>query len=609
LSTLKTVVKTGFTESAKKAVLNTIEFTLRENNTGGTPRGLVLMQNLLSTWLHGNSPMDSIKYEDKLSHLKNVISKDRYFENLLESLLLQHKGDLTVVLKPKAGLQAKLDENEKEKNQKFLEKLSDTEKDELIKETARLKALQKEKESPEALKSLPVLKLSDLSKEIKKSKTSTSNEDGINFHTFCSDTKGVSYLTVAFDLKHIETDYLVFLPILTSLLFEVGTNKRNYIELSELVDIETGGTWVYPWVSSTQDGSYKICLMLRGKVLNNQVDKLLTIWDEVINDNNLDNKERVLQLVKQRKARTEGSIVPSGHHFALRHANSKLSLTGWIQEQWSGISQLNAIRELENQIESNWDGIIIILKDLLSNCFYRENISAHITASSDAIDTQKEKLKKFILNKVKTSKDLKTNNLENEFKAQVKNDAFIIPARVHYVSKAFNLYESNYQYHGSIMAVSNQMRNDYLLSNVRIQGGAYGCFSSFNRFTGIFACTSYRDPNFEDTLKVYDSLGDYLSNLKLEGDELDKTIIGVIGSLDSPELPDAEGSSSFVRYLIGVDDSKRQEIRTQVLNTKIEDFNSIGSKISDIGTKGIVSVIGPEDTLKDKENYKIQNLV
>lgn len=42
-----------------------------------------------------------------------------------------------------------------------------------------------------------------------------------------------------------------------------------------------------------------------------------------------------------------------------------------------------------------------------------------------------------------------------------------------------------------------------LAKNVH-QGGAYGCSAGFDRFSGIFAFTSYRDPNLASTLQTYD---------------------------------------------------------------------------------------------------------
>ena len=44
---------------------------------------------------------------------------------------------------------------------------------------------------------------------------------------------------------------------------------------------------------------------------------------------------------------------------------------------------------------------------------------------------------------------------------------------------------------------------DYLWQNVRVKGGAYGCMSNFNRI-GEGYLISYRDPNLEKTMEIYE---------------------------------------------------------------------------------------------------------
>jgi hypothetical protein len=50
MSTLKALAKDGFDKEAIEAAVNTIEFSLRENNTGRFPRGLSLMLRSMSSW-------------------------------------------------------------------------------------------------------------------------------------------------------------------------------------------------------------------------------------------------------------------------------------------------------------------------------------------------------------------------------------------------------------------------------------------------------------------------------------------------------------------------------------------------------------------------------
>lgn len=58
---LKRLAEEGFTASAVEAAINTIEFSLRENNTGSYPRGLSLLTRVMSRWTYNKDPLEGIK--------------------------------------------------------------------------------------------------------------------------------------------------------------------------------------------------------------------------------------------------------------------------------------------------------------------------------------------------------------------------------------------------------------------------------------------------------------------------------------------------------------------------------------------------------------------
>lgn len=48
--------KTGFSQSSIEAAINTIEFSLRENNTGRFPRGIAMMLRSMNAWIYERDP-------------------------------------------------------------------------------------------------------------------------------------------------------------------------------------------------------------------------------------------------------------------------------------------------------------------------------------------------------------------------------------------------------------------------------------------------------------------------------------------------------------------------------------------------------------------------
>ena len=74
LSQLEKLKKEGFSSSAVEAALNSIEFDLRENNTGRFPRGLSLMLRSMSSWIYDKDPFQPLQWTDSLEHFKVLAS-------------------------------------------------------------------------------------------------------------------------------------------------------------------------------------------------------------------------------------------------------------------------------------------------------------------------------------------------------------------------------------------------------------------------------------------------------------------------------------------------------------------------------------------------------
>tara|TARA_B100000686_G_scaffold303547_1_gene340469 strand:- start:234 stop:626 length:393 start_codon:yes stop_codon:yes gene_type:complete len=112
----------------------------------------------------------------------------------------------------------------------------------------------------------------------------------------------------------------------------------------------------------------------------------------------------------------------------------------------------------------------------------------------------------------------------------------------------------------------------------------------------VFA--SYRDPNVLATVENYDACAKFLRDLDLSDDELTKAIIGTIGELDAYQLPDAKGYTSMVRYLTGVTDEFRQEMRDAVLGTTAGDFKAFADVLERSNASGRVVAMGSRDALE-----------
>ncbi|CAI9769927.1 unnamed protein product [Fraxinus pennsylvanica] len=91
MNTLRKLADEGFDSDAVEASMNTVEFSLRENNIGSFPRGLALMLRSMGKWIYDKDPFGPLKYQKPLNDLKARIAQEEskaVFAPLIEEFIL-----------------------------------------------------------------------------------------------------------------------------------------------------------------------------------------------------------------------------------------------------------------------------------------------------------------------------------------------------------------------------------------------------------------------------------------------------------------------------------------------------------------------------------------
>ncbi|GAK55491.1 PreP peptidase [Candidatus Vecturithrix granuli] len=595
LDTLKSLAHQGIDSDMIEAAVNTIEFSLRERNTGGFPRGLAMMFAVLSYWLYDRDPFAPLAFEAPLQAIKDHLKTgERYFEGLINAYFLENQHRSTVILTPdpEVGKQQKAEEEARlaqARSAMSVEKLQA-----VIEGTKTLKRLQETPDSPEALATIPMLRLEDLEKNNKliPLETSQAGETNILYHDLF--TNGIVYLDLGFNLHTLPQDLLPYAPLFGNALVKIGTEKEDFVKLSQRIGRKTGGIWPSMFNSAVLNADQSAAwLFMRGKATVAQADDLLDILRDVFLTVKLDNQERFKQLVLESKARKESCLIPAGHNVVYTRLGAHFDESGWVSEQTGGVSSLFFIRKLAEELEHNWPAVLEKLEALRRILVNRNAMLCNVTLDQSNWKSVQPKLRALF-------DALPSKPVSMAAWSPTNFPAFeglTIPATVNYVAKGGNLYALGYQMHGSLLVISNYLRSTWLWEKIRVQGGAYGGFCTFDRRSGIFSYLSYRDPNLLQTLENYDQTSQFLRQADVSQEELTKNIIGVIGQIDDYQFPDAKGYTSLGRYLIGETDEALQRIRDQVLATTVNDIRAFGDLLAALNAEGQVVVMGSPDAI------------
>lgn len=602
LETLESLVRDGIDPDMVAASLNTIEFNLRENNTGSFPRGISLMLRALTTWLYDDNPIKLLAFEAPMNAIKEkLVNNKRYFEELIQTYLLDNQHRTTLRLKPDPELGLRLDGEEKARLEQVGEALTEDQRRGILASTQKLKEKQETPDTEEALATIPVLKLADLDKESRTIPIEAleMQETKVLYHDLF--TNGIVYFDLGFDLHAMPADLLPFTEIFARALLEMGTDTEDYVKLSQRIGKSTGGITRALATSAVFGSEESVAkLFLRGKATVDQSSELLNILKDVLLTANFDNPERLKQIVLEEKAGLESALVPSGHIFVNRRLHAQFGEPGWARDQMSGIGYLFALRDLEKSINKKWPSVLEKLEAMRDALINRSAMLCNVTVDADNWNIFKPKLDSFLL--ALPSKDVKLSGFNVE--PTKTQEGLTIPAQVNYVGKGANLYKLGYEQDGSAMVVNGYLQMTHLWEKVRVQGGAYGAFGLFDDVSGVYTFLSYRDPNVASTIENFDQAGAFLKGLdssRLSDNELTKAIISTIGDLDSYQLPDAKGYTSMMRYLTNRTNDMRQKMREQVLSTNGEDFIAFGEVLEKVAQSKAVTVLGSQNAIESAD--------
>ncbi|MFI3271537.1 MAG: insulinase family protein [Pseudomonadota bacterium] len=598
MESLAALAEEGIPADAIDAAFNSVEFSLRENNTGRFPRGLAVMLRSLSTWLYDGDALALLRFNEPLKAIAANIkataeapAPERYFEKIIEECFLQNQHRSTVCLLPDAKIGEQRADAEKARIARVQSVLTAEDKAAVVALAAELQAEQELEDSPEALATIPSLGLEDIPSENRSLPIEIDDNGAIPMVCHDVDTSGIVYAELLFNMEAVPANLLPLVPLYGRALFEMGTQKRDFVELGVNIAAKTGGIDADTmFLTDRIDREAQVYMVVGGKATLDKAEDLVGIMGEVLLEPNFTDQERFGRMVLEEKARMEQSLVPSGHSVVATRLRAHYSMAGWLDEMTGGVSYLLALRELSERCVNDWDSVLADLHTVHGLIVRRESALANVTLKADLSPAFADRLQ--VLGASLPSMPAAKVDWAGAKTAFPEAEALLVPAQVNYVGKAANLYDFDYEYHGSCNVIMKHLRMAYLWDRVRVQGGAYGAFCAFDRMSGVLTQVSYRDPNISRTLDAYDGAAAYLREVALDERQIAGAIIGAIGELDTYLLPDAKGHASLVRHLAHDDEATRQRMREEILATSAEHFRAFADVLEKVAKSGNIVVLG-----------------
>lgn len=602
------IVEKGFDRKALLAGLNYYEFEYREADFGRYPKGLMYGLRMLDSWLYDDSkPFIHVEANETFTALRKKVDTG-YFEALVKDYLIDNPHKSIVVLLPKKGLTEKREKELKEQLAAYKAGLSEEDLEALIAKTKALKAYQDTPDTAENLAKIPMLTVKDIKKEaaVFVNELRKSGETDILFHDLF--TNGIGYLRLMFKLDKVPERLFPYLGILKGTLMLLNTEHYSYAELFNESNIKTGGISadvnVYGSIRDAQ--KFTLTMELKTKVLYENLEEAIGLMREIMMTSDFTEKKRIKEILAEGKSRMQGQMTSAGHSVAMTRALSGISKAAAYNELLSGIAFYRLVEKLNADFEKEAEAVSEKLKELAAIIFRPENLMVDFTGSREAAD----KLPAMV-------ETLKASLYQNEVETghfevtlQKEKEGYKTPGQVQYVCRAGNFKQKGLSYDGSLRVLKVMMGYDYLWNQVRVKGGAYGCMCGFGK-QGDSYFVSYRDPNLQNTVEVYEKAADYIASFEADERVMTQFIIGAISELDVPMTPAAKGAFSLGGYLADMTDADLQKERDELLGTTPDKLKGTAAYIRAFMEDGCFCVVGNAEKISEAGDLfdKVENLV
>ncbi|WP_455256583.1 insulinase family protein [Peptoniphilus asaccharolyticus] len=594
-NSLENIVSNGIDKDLLLATFNKFEFAYREG--GGIQKAIIYYIRSLNTWLYGENPIDGLKALSVIENLRNKIDTD-FFEEYIKKHLLENKYSVGVQVVADAD-KNEIETNElKDKLETIKSSMSDEEVDEIISNHKNLVEYQLREDTEEDKNTIPSLEISDIKEGIEHIESEKFEEEYGTLLFNPQPTNGISYLTISFPAEHISIEDLPTMNLLSELFGKVSTDKYHYSNLdTEIYKIMGGfGTGLATYKDYTKENEFKSRFEASIKTLDLNFEKSIDLAKEILLNSKFDDKKRIKELVLLQKSYIEAVILQSGHSIAAEVVKSYFSKLSAYNQISGGFNYYFYLADLVDNFDSEWDNLSAKLKELSIKLINASDVVVNLTSDDSA---KKSKVAEF-LNALPKEE---YSPVEFEFTPCAKNQGFTTSANVNYVSKGYNLKEFGVNYSGIMPVIGNILSADFLHNQIRAKGGAYGAGVRFSMSDDIVTY-SYRDPNLEKTVEVYDKMSEYIDSLNLSEEDLKNYIIGTMNAFD-PLLGAAEkGSANFSRFMTNLTEEMVAEFKEQALNTKLSDIKALSSAIKQAMDKNYVAAIGSKEMIEASDLFK-----
>ena len=594
--TVSSQVAQGFDKQELTATINALAFRTKDMHE---PQGLIRCIQSMNSWLYGGDPMMYLTYDEDFDTLRQMAEGDG-FEQLARELLLE-AGMSVLHAVPDLDHGTKLRDEETARLAAEREAMDEAAFAQVQARAEAFTAWQQTPDTIEAIETLPVLSLSQISPEPPRFPTEVLDLQGVTLLRHETNTNGIVHIQAYFSLADRSLEELTAAAFMTDLLGKLPTAHYDAAQLQKQIKTHLGSLSfsLDVFAKSGQTETCTPCLTVRCSVLKENLPKALELIPEILTATDFSQSQRIREILLQTEMESQQMAMMNGHRFAAACAQSHFSASAAAMEAGGAYSAVRWVHDFVKQFAERIDGFAADCRKLLDAAVCTARLTLGLTEDGNAdLSGLLEKLPA-------GSPCVAAAHYESGLPRQL---GIRIPAQVSYAALGCHLAACGERYNGTLQLLANILSLSYLWNAVRVQGGAYGAGMQAGR--GSMFCYSYRDPSPARTLDTCRTMGDFITQFRDSGEKLDKFIISTIAGTEPLASPRQLGAMADNRWFSGLTYEDAVQERREMLEADWDSLLAWTGMLDRLKDLGAVCVVGHGEALNacEKENLTVVDL-
>lgn len=598
-----------------EAAISHAEFVMREHDFG-VADGVALSMSALSGWLYDDSLATSyLHYEDDFSALRKAVDEG-YFEQLIREVFLEnnHMAEVQIIPDETAG-----DDFEAQRALAAEESMREEDFARIAQNVAELRRLQEEPDAPEAVATLPTLSLADIGKAPQEARYELLSDTPVPCLRHYVPTRGIAYAYRYFDLARISFDDLPYVAVLAMVLGKLSTSAHSASDIDTLIQSQLGNLTFFAEVHDNPENRDDIrpVLVASASALSENVENLATLPNEIMTSTNFHDTQKIKDVLTQKRVAMEQGFANAGHSAAMARVASYTLPAAMVREQISGVDFYRFLKNLLAHYDECAESLAAKLEEIAKCLFTHKNLIVSFTGNDNdfarfwqaggALEGASENAPQH--DTCAPQHDVETPQRDAGNTAPglapcickapcptPKNEAFIVPTDVVYAATGFDLRLMDAPYSGTWLVAARILSYDYLWTEVRVKGGAYGAGFQATR-AGNVRFYSYRDPHLNETLERFRNAGAWLAQFEPEKSELDGYVISTVAGIDAPLKAREVARKQDGRFFSHISEESRAKTRTEAVSTTKTKLHELASSVTLAANENRICVFGNKNII------------